>query len=75
MVPSSESGTLVRHPSESTLASDGGTMIQHDTLVPDGQRTMTDIGSGMGTMVISNDEEEDEDTMKRKIFIALINVT
>jgi len=67
MVPDSDQ-TLVRNSGDATGVTDNGTMINHPTLVPETrQRTMTDIESDLGTMVINeNDDDEDgDDTMKR----------
>ena len=46
-------------------------MIEHATLVPKSDE-IYDLGSNLGTMVINEDaEDNEEDTMKRKIFISL----
>jgi hypothetical protein len=74
MVPDGDQ-TLVRHAggggdtAGGGSTADNGTMIQHATLVPDSQqpRTMSDLESDLGTMVINeNDDDEDDDTMKRE---------
>merc|ERR1719264_2178794 len=62
--------TLVQNSGDTTGqggGTDSGTMIQHRTLVPETQpRTMSDLESDLGTMVINeNNQDEDEDTMKR----------
>ena len=55
-------GTLIQ---TSGSESDAGTMIQHATLVP--EKTLTDVGSNLGTMVINDeDEDRDDETMKRE---------
>lgn len=55
-------GTLIQ---TSGNESDAGTMIQHATLVP--EKTLTDVGSNLGTMVINDeDEDRDDETMKRE---------
>merc|ERR1719264_711284 len=67
MLPDSNQ-TLVRNSGDTTGGgTDNGTMIQHRTLVPEMQpRTMTDLESDLGTMVINeNYDDEDDDTMKR----------
>ncbi len=76
-----ESGTLVRHLGGDDDDESGGTMIQHATLVPDavaggapaggavpgGGTGASNVESYLGTMVINEDEdEEDEATMKRE---------
>ena len=45
-------------------------MIQHATLVPKSDETY-ELGSNLGTMVINEDAEDNEDTMKRNILIQL----
>ena len=65
MVPDNQ--TLVRNSGDNAQGgTDNGTMIQHRTLVPEmTPRTMTDPESDLGTMVINeNDDDEDDDTMK-----------
>ena len=60
-----DSGTLIRH----DTSSDCGTMIQHATLVPDGgsvKTAVSQVESDLGTMVINEDADEDDDTMKSK---------
>jgi len=50
---------------------DDGTMISHSihgTLVPDVDNT-GELESNLGTMVINNDGDEDDFTMKRKFFL------
>ena len=68
MVPDSDQ-TLVRNSGDATGETDNGTMINHPTLVPETrQRAMTDIESDLGTMVINeNDDDEDDDTMKSEL--------
>ncbi len=59
-------GTLVK--SDLDLDTDGGTMIQHGTLTADKDKPdagVDDVESDLGTMVI-NDDEDDDDTMKRE---------
>ena len=60
-VSGADNGTLVR---TDTASEDGGTMIQHATLVPDRGGGTAEVESNLGTMVIN--EDEDDDTMKRK---------
>ena len=73
----SDTGTMVEHGTNSM----GGTMIQHDTLVPDSKKLVktqgdvTDLESNLGTMVINNDDEEDDDTMKRELTFWNTRVT
>ena len=57
---SGDCGTLVQ---TSGIDSEAGTMIQHDTLVPDNKGTLE---SNLGTMVINDEDEdnEDDETMK-----------
>ncbi len=67
-----ESGTLVRHGDSGDESESGGTMIQHATFVPEAAASAaagaatagSNVESYLGTMVINDDEEEDEDTMK-----------
>ncbi len=75
MVPDSDQ-TLVRSSGDTAgngggSTADNGTMIQHATLVPEShqqqQKTLSDLESDLGTMVINEDDDEDEDTMKRKL--------
>ena len=63
---SEDSGTIV--PGE--YGDESGTMIQHATLVPKSDETY-ELGSNLGTMVINEDAEDNEDTMKRNILIQL----
>ena len=68
MVPDNQ--TLVRNSGDNAAGgTDNGTMIQHRTLVPEmTPRTMTDLESDLGTMVINeNDDDEDDDTMKSEL--------
>ena len=68
IVAQDSDGTLVQNSGDTTGGgTDNGTMIQHRTLVPETQpRTMSDLESDLGTMVINeNNQDEDEDTMKR----------
>ena len=64
MIPG-DYGTLVQN---SGTGSDAGTMIQHATLVP--EKTLTDLESNLGTMVINDDDDDeaDDETMKRKFL-------
>ena len=76
MVPDSNQ-TLVRNSGDTAGGgTDNGTMIQHRTLVPEMQpRTMTDLESDLGTMVINeNDDDEDDDTMKSELDYLYINL-
>ena len=69
MVPDNNQ-TLVRSTGDTTGGgTDNGTMIQHRTLVPEVQaRSMTGLESDLGTMVINeHDDDEDDDTMKSEL--------
>ncbi|XP_072175817.1 serine/threonine-protein kinase 3-like isoform X2 [Diadema setosum] len=61
------SGTMIEHDTDTMINHDSGSMIEHEsgTMIEHGTGTINDLESNMGTMVINEDEDGNDDTMKR----------